>query len=227
MLFRSTDGYAGYHKLTENPESENGGITLVGCWAHARRKYDEALKAVGAKNAAAAVTIYQGREYCNQLFKIEEEIKSFPPEERTKLREKKARPVMEAYFAWAERNEPTVLPKSKLGEALGYSLKQRRHLGNYLLDGRLEISNNRAERSIKPFVSGRKNWLFSNTPKGADASAVIYSLIETAKEKDLNPFSYLQYLFEQLPNVDIQNPEILKKYLPWSKELPQICRNLQ
>ena len=74
---------------------------------------------------------------------------------------------------------------------------------------------------------GRKNWLFSNTPKGADASAVIYSLIETAKENDLNPFPYLQYLFEQLPNVDIQEPERLKKYLPWSKELPSICRNLQ
>jgi hypothetical protein len=76
-------------------------------------------------------------------------------------------------------------------------------------------------------VIGRKNWLFSNTPKGADASAVIYSLIETAKENDLNPFTYLQYLFEQLPNVDIQEPEILKKYLPWSKALRSICRNLQ
>jgi transposase len=222
-----TDGYAGYHKLAENPEPEGGGITLVGCWAHARRKYDEALKAAGPKNAVAAVTIIQGREYCDQLFKIEEGIKALPPVERTKLREKKARPVMEAYFAWAERNEPAVLPKSKLGEAIGYSLKQRKYLENYLLDGRLEISNNRAERSIKPFVIGRKNWLFSNTPKGADASAVIYSLIETAKENDLNPFPYLQYLFEQLPNVDIQNPEILKKYLPWSKELPLVCRNMQ
>lgn len=119
------------------------------------------------------------------------------------------------------------MPKSKLGEAIGYSLKQRKYLESYLLDGRLEISNNRAERSIKPFVIGRKNWLFSNTPRGADASAVIYSLIETAKENDLNPFPYLQYLFEQLPNVDMKDPEILGKYLPWSKDLPQICRNLQ
>jgi transposase len=222
-----TDGYAGYHKLAENPEPESGGITLVGCWAHARRKYDEALKAVGPKSAAAALTICQGREYCDQLFKIEEGIKVLPPAERTRRRLKEAKPLLEAYFAWAERNEPAVLPKSKLGDAISYSLKQRKYLENYLLDGRLEISNNRAERSIKPFVIGRKNWLFSNTPKGADASAVIYSLIETAKENDLNPFPYLQYLFEQLPNVDIQDPEILKKYLPWSKDLPQICRNLQ
>ncbi len=84
-----------------------------------------------------------------------------------------------------------------------------------------------AERSIKPFVIGRKNWLFSNTPKGAEARAVIYSVVETAKENDLNPFPYLQYLFEQLPNVDIKGPEILRRSLPWAKGLPHICRNLQ
>lgn len=96
--------------------------------------------------------------------------------------------------------------KSKLGEATGYSLKQRKYLEYYLLDGRLEINNTRTERSIKPFVIGRKYWLFSNTPKGADTSAVIYSLIETAKKNVLNPFQYLQFVFEQLPNVDIQDP---------------------
>lgn len=190
-------------------------------------KYDEALKALGAKESPAAATIHQGLEYCNKLFKIEEEIRDLLPEEQTKNHLRKTKPLLEEYFAWAEKNEPIILPKSKLGEAIRYSLRQRKYLENFLLDGRLEISNNRAERSIKPFVIGRKNWLFSNTPKGAEASAVIYSLIETAKENDLNPFPYLQYLFEQLPNVDIQNPEILKGYLPWSKELPPICRNLQ
>ena len=222
-----TDGYAGYHKLVDNSNQEAGSITLVGCWAHARRKYDEALKALGAKESPAAGTIHQGLEYCNKLFKLEEEVRDISPEERIKRRLEKAKPLLEEYFAWTQKHEPIVLPKSKLGEAIGYSLKQRKYLESFLLNGRLEISNNRAERSIKPFVIGRKNWLFSNTPKGADASAVIYSLIETAKENDLNPFPYLQYLFEQLPNVDIQDPEVLKKYLPWSKELPSICRNLQ
>lgn len=221
-----TDGYAGYHKLSAN-ENLDENITLIGCFAHARRRYDEALKSLGTKESPAAVTIHQGLSYCNKLFKIEEEIRNLAPEERTKHRIREAAPLLEEYFAWAEKNEQIVLPKSKLGEAIGYSLKQRKYLENYLLDGRLEISNNRAERSIKPFVIGRKNWLFSNTPKGADASAVIYSLMETAKENDLNPFPYLQYLFEQLPNVEIKDPKILSKYLPWSKELPQICRNLQ
>jgi len=221
-----TDGYAGYHKLTEQKEPEEGKVTLIGCWSHARRKYDEALKSLGGKESAAAVTIHQGLNYCNKLFKIEEEISTRSPDARLKHRMEQAKPLLAEYFAWVEKNQPMVLPKSKLGEAIGYSLRQRKHLEHYLLDGRLEISNNRAERSIKPFVIGRKNWLFSNTPKGADASAVIYSLIETAKENDLNPFPYLQYLFEQLPNVDMQNPEILKKYLPWSAELPLSCRNL-
>ncbi|MGI6731707.1 MAG: IS66 family transposase [Anaerovoracaceae bacterium] len=224
--FLHTDGYAGYHKLEDNENPEES-ITLVGCWAHARRKYDEALKALGTKGSPAAITIHQGLSYCNKLFQIEQEIRDLPPIERTKRRREEAKPLIGAYFAWVLKNEALVLPKSKLGEAIGYSLKQRKYLERYLLDGRLEISNNRAERSIKPFVIGRKNWLFSNTPRGADASAVTYSLIETAKENGLNPFSYLQCLFEQLPNVDIKDPEVLKKYLPWSKDLSRICRNLQ
>jgi transposase len=220
-----TDGYAGYHKLAGQENEE--GITLVGCWSHARRKYDEALKALGTKESPAAVTIKQGLNYCNQLFKIEEQIKDFSAKDRTKYRLGKSEPLLLEYFAWLEKMQPMVLPKSKLGDAIGYSLRQRKYLERFLLDGRLEISNNRAERSIKPFVIGRKNWLFSNTPKGAKASAVIYSLIETAKENELNPFPYLEYLFEQLPNVDIKNPQIVEKFLPWSEDLPACCRNLK
>jgi hypothetical protein len=93
-----------------------------------------------------------------------------------------------------------------------------------LLDGRLEIDNNRSERSIKPFVIGRKNWLFANTSRGAKASAIIYSIIESAKENGLNPFPYLNYLFEQLPNVDTQDPDIIDRLLPWSTTLPIHCR---
>lgn len=220
------DGYAGYHKLSQEADPDHECVTLIGCWAHSRRKYDEALKALGAKETTAARLTKQGLEYCNRLFKIEREIEKLFPDERTERRLKESKPLLEAYFEWAGKSEAIVLPKSKLGEAIYYSLKQKQYLMNHLLDGRLEISNNRAERSIKPFVIGRKNWLFSNTPKGADASAIIYSLVETAKENNLNPFPYLQYLFEHLPNVNIQDPEILGKYLPWSKELPSICRNL-
>ena len=219
-----TDGYAGYHKLTGQEEDA---ITLIGCWAHARRKYDEALKALGAKESPAAVTIREGLSYCNQLFRIEEEIRDLSDADKKKARLERSKPLLLAYFEWAERIEPLVLPKSKLGDAIGYSLKQRKYLENFLLDHRLEISNNRAERAIKPFIIGRKNWLFSNTPKGAKASAIIYSLIETAKENGLNPFPYLEYLFHQLPNSDLRDPETLKRFLPWSADLPASCRNLK
>lgn len=221
-----TDGYAGYHKLLKNAEGGDSGVFLVGCWSHARRRYDEALKALDKKEQGKAANILKGLEFCNKLFQIEDETKDLSPVERTIYRNRKAKPLLAEYFAWCEEMAPKVLPKSKLGDAVNYSLNQRKYLENYLLDGRLELSNNRAERSIKPFVIGRKNWLFSNAPKGATASAVIYSIVETAKENNLNPFPYLQYLFEQLPNIDLKNPEVLKKYFPWSEELPKECRNL-
>jgi transposase len=109
---------------------------------------------------------------------------------------------------------------SQIGQAIAYSLNQWEKLTAFLNDGRLEIDNNRSERSIKPFVIGRKNWLFANTPRGAKASAVIYSVIETAKENGLLPFQYLKYLFEQLPQLPDQNPEALEPYLPWSSSIP-------
>ncbi|MGG1532150.1 IS66 family transposase, partial [Brevibacillus agri] len=109
-------------------------------------------------------------------------------------------------------------------QAIAYSLNQWDKLTAFLQDGRLEIDNNRSERSMKPFVIGRKNWLFANTPRGAKASAIIYSVIETAKENGLNPFKYLTYLFEQLPQLpDLKNPETLDSLLPWSPWLPLTC----
>lgn len=220
-----TDGYGGYRKL-QNTDEYQSGITLIGCFAHARRRYDEALKAISDKKGISATTTHQGLEYCNILFRLEKKLKDLPFKERQKRRIEEAKPVIKAYFEWAKTKEKEVLPKSKLGEAISYSLRQREYLENYLLDGRLEISNNRAERSIKPFVIGRKNWLFSNTPGGAESSAIIYSIVETAKENNLNPFPYLEYLFEQLPNIDLKDKDEISALLPWSKTLPVKCKNL-
>jgi hypothetical protein len=122
-------------------------------------------------------------------------------------------------FAWAA--SVGALPKSALGKAIYYLLEQRPYLENVFLDGRLELSNNRAERSIRPFVIGRRNWLFSATPKGARASSVIYSIIGTAKENGLNPFDYLKHIFESMPNITGEEYDSL---LPWSKTLPDHCR---
>jgi hypothetical protein len=132
--------------------------------------------------------------------------------------------VVEAFLAWLKYQGPKVLPKSAFGQAISYCRNQWDKLETFLEDGRLDLDNNRAERSIKPFVIGRKNWLFSNTPRGAKASATIYSIIETAKENGLNPYTYLTYLFEKLPNVDVQDKNVLDGLLPWSDTLPLICR---
>lgn len=214
--FIHVDGYAGYHKV------ENA--TLVGCWAHARRKITDALKALPKDTPISTTAASKGLEYCNQLFAIERELVELTYEERYEQRLLRSKAVVDAFFAWLETQKQQVIPKSSFGSAVTYCLNQRKKLEAFLLDGRLELSNNRGERAIKPFVIGRKNWLFSNTPKGAASSAVIYSVVETAKENKLNLFEYLKYLFEQLPNVDITDLNIIDKYLPWSDCLPQISK---
>jgi transposase len=169
------------------------------------------LPASADKTGTAA---HQGLQFCNQLFAIERELKDTTPEERYTIRLERSRPVLAAYLAWLRQQRSRMLPKSALGEAITYSLNQWDKLAAFLKDGRLEIDNNRSERAIKPFVIGRKNWLFANTPRGAKASAIIYSVIETAKENQLNPFKYLMYLFEQLPQLpDPKNLEALDSLL--------------
>ncbi|WP_248928694.1 IS66 family transposase [Paenibacillus hamazuiensis] len=213
----NVDGYPGYHKVA--------GVTLVGCWAHARRKYDEALKASPEKKGQSNTAAGQGLTYCNALFAIERDLKDATPEERHAVRQERSLPVLEAYSKWLHLQRSRTLPKSLVGQAIAYSLNQWEKLTAFLKDGRLEIDNNHSERSIKPFVIGRKNWLFANTPRGAKASAAIYSIIETAKENGLNPFKYLMYLFERLPQLtDPKDPESLERLLPWSPSLPLTCR---
>lgn len=214
--FLHVDGYAGYNDLPA--------VTLVGCWAHARRKFDEALKALPVDKRDTSVVAKEGLAFCNQLFAIEREIHDAKPEERYKIRLERSRPILEAFSVWLKQQSTRVLPKSAFGQAITYCRNQWDKLEAFLNDGRLELDNNRSERSIKPVVIGRKNWLFANTSKGANASATIYSIVESAKGNGLNPYNYLQYLFEKLPNVDIQDQSIMDGLLPWSNTLPLNCR---
>ena len=205
-----TDGYSGYHTLS--------GITVVGCFAHLRRKFDEAVKALPPEKREGSES-QKGLELINELFALEHEFEGLTPEQRKEARLERSKPKAEAFFAWAK--SLGALPKSALGKAIRYAEEQYPWLMNVYLDGRLELTNNRAERSIKPFVMGRKNWLFNNTVKGARASSVIYSIIETAKENGLKPFEYLEFLFETMPNTTMG---MLDKLLPWSPEIPDRCR---
>jgi transposase len=215
--YLQVDGYSGYHKVPD--------VVLVGCWAHARRKFDEALKVLPAEKRTRDVAAFQGLEFCNRLFAIEREIKDATTEERLRVRMEKSQPVADSFLAWLRSQRRQVSPKTALGKAIQYCLNQWDKLVVFLQDGRLELDNNRSERSIKPVVIGRKNWLFSNTPKGAKASAMVYSIIETAKENGLNPFAYLKWLFEELPQLaDLSDRKALDRLMPWSEAAPAAFR---
>jgi transposase len=213
-----TDGYAGYNAVQN--------VILVGCWAHMRRKFVEALTSLEAASHTGSHTAshagsnaQKGLDYCDRLFALEREFADLTDADRFKARHERSLPVAEKFFTWVA--DLGALPKSALGTAATYAFGQRQRLMNVYLDGRLELSNNRAERSIKPFVIGRKNWLFCCSAKGANASAVVYSIIETAKENQLSPFEYLKFLFETLPNL---TSDALDELLPWSSALPDRCK---
>jgi hypothetical protein len=209
--FLHTDGYAGYHNLPET-------IRVVGCFVHMRRKFEDALKAIPPPEKHGSVAGEAIRRI-GMLFHLEDMWEKLPPDKRQELRMEKSKPLAEAFFTWLETLQ--ILPKTVTGTAVRYALQQRKWLMNIYLDGRTEISNNRAENSIRPFAVGRKNWLFCNTGKGADASAICYSIIETAKENGLKPFEYLKFLFETVPNTD---PAKIDTLLPWSAQIPEPCR---
>lgn len=199
------DGYSGYHRLQHE-------ITVVGCWAHARRKFDEALKGMPEKARADSMSL-RAKQYCDKLFELESKFSDLSADKRCLQRQEQSKPLMEEFFRWLYAQH--VSTKSAFGNAVGYALDQQKYLVRYLLDGRLEISNNRAERSIKPFVIGRKNFLFANTARGAKASAVMYSLVETAKENGINPYDYLVWLLKAAPEMGLsQNPGLADGLLP-------------
>jgi transposase len=210
-----TDAYAGYNKVT--------GIKRCLCWSHLRRYFVDALpKNVQSPEAAIPS---QGIAYCNKLFDIEEKLEKLSPQERKAERLKQEKKVLDAFWAWVDSVRNTVLPKSKLGEALNYAFVHKKELMNYLENGHCVISNNLAENSIRPFTIGRKNWLFSGSPKGAAASAAVYSIVETAKANGLNPYKYLLLIFRDMPGVLFkQYPEFLEDYLPWSPEVQKACK---
>jgi len=208
-----TDGWQAYHNLTDD-------IVVVGCWAHARRKWDEALKAIPASVDKSKTPELKGKRYCDKMFEIEKHIAELPPNKKYKKRQRLLKPIMDEFFVWADAIRTNAT--SSLGRAVGYMFSQEKYLRNVLLDGRLELSNNRAERTIKPFVISRKNFLFANTVRGANTAAIIFSLVETAKETGVDPFEYLCYVFKTAPNVNMTNLENVKALLPFGFKHEQI-----
>ena len=206
------DGYQGYLQVDGYAGYEQTEATLAGCFAHARRKFIEVQRAqVKGKTGKANWAI----SHIRKLYRIESEIKDKDPAEKQAQRLVKAKPLLDQFKAWLDKSALQVPPKSAVGKAIAYSLGQWAKLERYIEDGNLQIDNNRAERAIKPFVIGRKNWLFANTANGAQASAMLYSLIETAKANGLTPFDYLHHLLEELPTTS----QGIEQLLPWNVDL--------
>lgn len=226
-----SDGYEAYHRFQE--------ATVYGCMAHARRKFMEALEVAPEhamikqwkKNQVpqfyqdhpAYAKIVRILDRIGFLFHQEQVYKeaSLLPEEIRKRRQEEQKPVLDELFECFHQSRDDYSKQSKMGKAIEYALNQENYLKNYLEDGTAELSNNRAERQIKPFVVGRKNWLFSNTKSGAKSSSLYYSLIESAKMNSLDIQEYLDYVLEEIQN---QENADYSRLLPYSSALPQRLR---
>lgn len=199
------DGFNAYDALAKKKP-----ITLVGCLYHARRKFIEVVKLAPNKEGVATHVI----KLIAKLSVIEDEIKPLSPADKKIIREEKAKYILDELHDFLLSNQPHVLPKSLLGQAIDYTLNQWPKLLTYLQDGRLENSNNRSERAIKPFVMGRKAWLFADSVEGAEAAAIIYSLIETCKYHHVEPYDWLRYTLQAIPGC--QTLEELEALLPFN-----------
>lgn len=200
------DGYEGYAAVCAGPA-----ITRLGCWAHARRNFVDVQKTYGKDKIGKADEVLA---LIQALYRIEQEAKEKPPDERLALRRERAGPIHQQLRKWIDQYKDRIVPKTLLGKAVHYLDHQWPHLVHYLEDGRWPIDNNPAENAIRPFVIGRKNWLFSATPRGADASANLYSLIETAKANGIEPSVYLATVFTRLPNANTLDD--IEALLPWN-----------
>ena len=207
-------GYRGPLQVDGYQVYEQTEAKLAGCWAHARRKFVDAKTVQGKKKTGRADVAIK---FIQKLYRVERLMKAKSADERLHERQTESTAVMSDFKKWLDTQLTQVPPTSVLGKAVQYTLNQWSKLQVYLTDGRINIDNNRAERAIKPFVIGRKAWLFANTHGGADASAVLYSLVETAKANDVQPIDYLMRLFDQWPH--IKGDDDIDHLLPWNIEL--------
>ena len=219
--YLTTDGYDPYFNLGVK------GVVNTACLVHVRRKFAEIVKSAGgdAKCEGADSLALEARRRIDRIFRADGKFDEMTPAARKRARIKKIKPMMVSFRKWAEAAIGQAVPGLALHKALAYALKYWPYVMNVLEDGNLGLDNNIAERSIKSFVIGRKNWLFSDTPRGAEASAAIYSIVVTAKQNGLNQRAYVEWLLTEMPNDDrLDEPGRIDRYLPWSEDVPAECR---
>ena len=218
-----SDAFSGYKALDkEKPE-----IQAAFCWAHARRDYADALKALKDedKKYASGTIAHKALVQIAAIYKADEAYKDKTTQERYNGRQEKVKPLVEAYFAWVREQVPATILSEKTRDGLKYSLNQEEYLKVFLEDGRIPIDNSATERAIRPFTVGRANWHIIDTVHGAEASAMVYSLVETAKANKLKIYEYLKHLLTEIPkHMDDTSLDFLEDLLPWSENLPEECR---
>ena len=217
-----SDAFSGYKSLDKNDEN----IRSAFCWAHARRDYTDALKALkgDAKELAGETVAHKALVQIAAIYKAEEALKDVSAEERKMRRQREVAPLVEAYFAWVHEQDPATILSQRTRDGLNYSMNQEKYLKVFLEDGNIPIDNSATERAIRPFTIGRANWHIIDTVHGAEASATIYSLVETAKANKLKIYEYLKHLLTEIPkHMDDTNMDFLEGLLPWSEKLPEEC----
>ena len=216
------DGYSGYRFMDRTDEN----ISIACCWAHARRRFADAVKAYGKKPGLQDTLAYRALEKISRIYLLDEKFKNLPPEERKKRRQSTVKPRVDAFFAWVKEHRDDVPPKGKTGDGFTYCINNEKFLRMFLDNGLIPIDNSASERAIRPFTVGRKNWQLIDTINGAKASAIIYSIVETAKANNLKPYEYLKHLLTEIPQrLDQKTSECsLNDLLPWSDSIPDCCR---
>lgn len=214
-----TDGYQVYHKL----EKERNDLKIGGCWIHSRRPYAEIIKSIGLSEAKGSVA-QEAYDMITEMLHTDNEFDDLPANDRLKQRQLILAEKVDVYFAWVKRKYNEVTHNSAIGKALAYSINQEKYLRAFLSDGDIPMDNNYAEQAIRPFTIGRKNFVLIESSNGAKASAIIYSLVETAKANQLNTYKYFELLLTEIPkHIDDKNLNFLDNLLPWSARVQTEC----
>lgn len=217
------DGFSAYNVLDKTHTE----LTLANCWAHLRRRFAEACKAIKSKDAIPTSVAGKAIAQIAAIYKLENELADLSSDERLERRITTVKPLIEAFFAWVQKQtlDISVPPKSKTADGLSYALKHQKELMTFLSNGNVPIDNNATERALRSFTIGRSNWRLIDTINGAKSSAVIYSLVETAKFNSLNPRKYLEYLLTEIPeHQDDTDLSFLEELLPWSDQVIEKCK---
>ncbi len=218
-----TDGYQPYHTL----DKQRDDLNVAGCWVHAKRKFAELVKAKKTDSLDGTVSA-EAVKKISRIFHLDNKLDDLPKTERERQRRITVKPAVDAFFAWAKTEIAKVAAGGATYKGLQYCINQEKFLRVFLKNGNVPMDNNRAEQAIRPFTLGRKNWVMINTLRGAETSAILYSLVETSRANNLRTYEYMTLLLEELvKHADDTNLDFIQDLMPWSEKVKSQCHSLK